>query len=455
MDNLTYKYENSNNSNQILTVSDAGSQTSGFTELTTQSTTEYSYDGNGNLSFDYNKSISEIDYNYLNLPDTIVFSNGNNILYRFDAAGKKLQNIDPTGKIIDYIGPFVYEDGVLTYMLTSEGRVLINGSTYSYEYFLKDHLGNTRLVFRDADKNGVLATSEIDQVSDYYPFGLRQEPIQDLGSTNKYLYNGKELQNGTEWLDYGARMYDPALGRWQVQDPRSEDFYSINPYSYAANNPILVIDPAGDTIVISYQDADGNTQTHTFNSNYKVQDGDAQFIKDFYAAYNYLSENGAAGVIDELAETSKFISVKETQEKRGKGFENTKEAWDQSIYQPFDYLDENNTINIGTISWNPRAALKVHNNSEGTEGFQSPALGLLHEFGHGAECLDSPSSYTFNAKLRFGAESYIYNGERIVIQNVETPVAVKLSKNDYPEATRDNYGGRPYISTGPTSIIKK
>ncbi|MGN7784998.1 polymorphic toxin type 33 domain-containing protein [Niabella sp. 22666] len=94
----------------------------------------------------------------------------------------------------------------------------------------------------------------------YYPFGLT---MNDIGSTNtavslenKYLYNGKELQSelGLDQYDYGARFYDPQIGRWHVPDPLASLYKRHTPYAYVLNNPILLTDPYGmraDTSIVS------------------------------------------------------------------------------------------------------------------------------------------------------------------------------------------------------------
>jgi RHS repeat-associated protein len=93
-------------------------------------------------------------------------------------------------------------------------------------------------------------SSPIAQETHYDAWGLELAGIgfQYGGfKANQYLYNGKELieDAGLQYYDYGARMYDPVIGRWGVVDPLAEQMRRHSPYNYTFNNPIRFIDPDG------------------------------------------------------------------------------------------------------------------------------------------------------------------------------------------------------------------
>jgi RHS repeat-associated protein len=201
------------------------------------------------------------NYNLLNLLREVYYWPGANakIKYYYTFDGEKLRKtVENNGIVtkVDYCGPFVYEtaSGVrsLKYIVTPDGRAVKNGSSWDYEYNLTDHLGNVRAVIRKGS-NGL---AELIQQKHYYPFGMEMSQLNLGTGTNKYLYNSKEIQNDFDlyWYDYGARFYDPQLGRWHSVDPMAEKYYSISPYAYVANNPLRFIDPDGRKIV----DANGN-----------------------------------------------------------------------------------------------------------------------------------------------------------------------------------------------------
>jgi RHS repeat-associated protein len=93
-------------------------------------------------------------------------------------------------------------------------------------------------------------SSPIAQETHYDAWGLELSGIgfQYGGfKANQYLYNGKELiqDAGLQYYDYGARMYDPVIGRWGVVDPMSSEREWLSPYNYVQNNPMLRVDPTG------------------------------------------------------------------------------------------------------------------------------------------------------------------------------------------------------------------
>ena len=120
------------------------------------------------------------------------------------------------------------------------------GNTYRYEYFMKDHLGNTRVAYAAAAPG----LPQVMEYQHYYPFGMQLEALgYNSGNElkNNYLYNGKELQEdyNLNWYDYGARFYDPVILRWTTVDPLAERYHSISSYTYCIDNPVLLIDPNG------------------------------------------------------------------------------------------------------------------------------------------------------------------------------------------------------------------
>ena len=269
IDKLDYTYFE--NSNQLKKVNDQASQSIGFSDNGATLENDYAYDQNGNLTKDLNKQITNIQYNNLNLPKKIELYQDyfNEIYYLYTADGTKLQvktyKDELIQKTTNYTGNIIYDGNEISYIITAEGRLTPKEETFEYEYYLTDHLGNTRVVL---DQSGAVL-----QTNSYYPFGMIMEGLttnnQTLNPKNLYLYNGKELQEdfGLNWHDYGFRMYDAQIGRWHVIDPMAEQAPNWTPYRYAFNNPLKFIDPDGrfeSTLVTELDDG-----------TYKVVGGDA------------------------------------------------------------------------------------------------------------------------------------------------------------------------------------
>ena len=249
IDNLAYTYTPSTNRIATITESAPATQKShGFNPGSGGA--GYTYDGNGNMITDNHKKMT-IAYNHLNLPKKITYDSGSWIEFTYDAMGRKLTKTTNTGVIKNYIGTIEYSGANLEAIYHSEGRLTPNGGAFYTEYAIKDHLGNSRMMFR---ANGVSA--QILQESHQHPFGMEMEASYyagQVGTENGYKYNGKELNEdfGLNWYDYGARWYDPAIGRFIGVDPIADKFAHVSPYNYAENRAVNGIDLWG----LQYLDA--------------------------------------------------------------------------------------------------------------------------------------------------------------------------------------------------------
>ena len=277
---LAYSY----NGNLLRNISNSGTSGGGGS---------FTHDTNGNLTRD-GLSTLDIDYNDRNLTSRISSGGATLAEYEYLADGTKLRALDGGGNGYQYRGSLIYTQTAgqtgspaitLDCAVTSAGRIVRENtadgsSTYKVQHYLRDHLGSVRAVI-DGDTGTVI------EASDYYPFGKRiqvtdpvSEPVEgsqhaaepavapvapatsvaSTSSPNRWRFSGKEDQSflgaSIPLLDFGARMYNPAIARWTASDPMSEKYYGISPYVYCANNLILFTDIAGNSY--SEFDVEGN-----------------------------------------------------------------------------------------------------------------------------------------------------------------------------------------------------
>uniref|UniRef100_UPI00293BEB0E RHS repeat-associated core domain-containing protein n=1 Tax=Flavobacterium ajazii TaxID=2692318 RepID=UPI00293BEB0E len=201
----------------------------------------------------------------------------------------------------------------------------------------------------------------------YYPFGMKHKGYNTVStSTNpalKYKYNGKELQDelGLNMYDYGARNYDPSLGRWMNIDPLAELSRRFSPYTYALNNPVYFIDPDG---MLAEPPVGFEAEDATI---YKDKDGSWIYSKEdatWYGMFGAKNISNRVQLDDVVVEYDSNEGTYFDKDNKGSG--------EYGPYIP-DAVGISLTVSVntgifGSFGGNIGGAIDVHNNVEGFVG---------------------------------------------------------------------------------------
>jgi len=203
---------------------------------------DFVYDSAGNLTqpgpsggtyvFDAENHLTSaggVTYTYDGDGNRVMKSNGT--IYWYGANSASLVETDLTGDILRW------------YYFFNGQRVARQLYTNEVGFYMTDHLGNVRYLGGSANGYSI----------DYYPFGgiIVNSDIGD----DRYQFTGKERDSESGLDNFGARYDSSSLGRFMTPDSTAY-VKPINPqswnlYAYARNNPLLYVDPTGNTVSLA------------------------------------------------------------------------------------------------------------------------------------------------------------------------------------------------------------
>lgn len=312
IDNLTYNYVS--NSPRVANINDASGNSAGHNQngqLTTGNI--YTYDDNGNQKKDPYRGVTNINYNHLNLPVFIDFGGtGKKVEMTYDAAGNMLtKKIFNTGAVL--LENRTYNNGMefVAYGTGNQTLELIHhaqgyyrqvtSGVFRHEYVIKDHLGNTRIVYSDANNDGSISQTEILDENHYYAYGMEMsDPSYLNNSIYKYKFNGIERTESIG-LNIDMAFYrgmDPTTGRWMQVDPKAEAAgFGMSPYCAMGNNPVSNVDPNGDLPFVVFAVAAAIGGVGNLYSNW----GSTNSFADGLSYFVNGAVGGAVSVVNPLA----------------------------------------------------------------------------------------------------------------------------------------------------------
>jgi RHS repeat-associated protein len=287
LDQFEYHYSSGSN-NRLTHIDDVIDAANSTVDIDDQVEGNYEYNAIGQLTHDEAEGIENIEWHVNGKVSSVTKTDGSIISFTYDAFGNRVTKTltthnsqlttyylrDAKGNLIaryeqensaainlkefslyggSQLGTLETEiDQSAT--ASSDSTFTRTLSTKSYE--LKDHLGNVRTVVSDIKNSSLNASNtpanfsaDITMVSDYYSYGMQMPGRTYQSSNYKYGFQGKEkddeLKGASNSYDFGARLYDPRVGRWLSTDPLESKDPSRSTFCAMADNPIKMIDPDG------------------------------------------------------------------------------------------------------------------------------------------------------------------------------------------------------------------
>jgi RHS repeat-associated protein len=247
--------------------------------------------GDGSRTFVFDeigrvKQIGSTNLTYDIFSNMITYGSNTYIYDAFDQRIRKTENGAKTYYItsgMDVLEEYGTDDTTPTaiYIYGLDGMIAKIDPDTGYYWIYKDQLGSLRLA------SGVSGNSTMKR--DYYPFGVDKTAAGDQVA---YKFTGKELDNGIGLYYFGARYYDPSIGRWIVPDPAGQGF---SPYAYCGNRPLYYVDKDGNffwiPILIGAAIGGGG------NLAYQALSGNIHSFGDGLAAFGIGALAGGASVL--------------------------------------------------------------------------------------------------------------------------------------------------------------
>lgn len=280
LDELTYRYDESG-ALESIEGEHEGEDYYGRPGFSPRNGT-YTWNKAGCMKSDSSRGISNITYNYRNLPSTVEFEDGSRLQHYYNADGSLLQTtymtLRPDGgklrpgintRTKQYIGDRVFNKGKLEYSYFPGGYFDGTGGVH---FLHSDYQGSVVMVTDSAGR--------VEQHNTYYPYG---EPHR-LPSGQRRLYCGKERESVTGEYDYGARLHFAPGLLWTVPDALADKTPNVSPYVFCNANPVRNIDLEGKlTIFVNgWHTSDGGSSAYWNGVDKKFTDYEKDYKEPIY-----------------------------------------------------------------------------------------------------------------------------------------------------------------------------